>query len=77
MSSRATIVRSIGMITWVTGVRPGHERDILSRQKVVRFLAEPFVGRFGLGSERTLADYEAYAGLDSAGGRSRSTPAFT
>lgn len=39
------------------------ERDARSRARIKQFLAEPFVGRFGLGSERTLADYEAYAGI--------------
>ncbi len=39
------------------------ERDARSRERIKRFLAEPFVGHFGLGSERTFADYEAYAGI--------------
>jgi len=39
------------------------ERDALSRERIRRFFAEPFVGPFGLGGERTLADYEAYAGI--------------
>jgi hypothetical protein len=37
--------------------------DWQSRQKVARLLNEPWVGEFGLGSERTLAEYEAYAGI--------------
>ena len=40
-----------------------HERDAVSRRKVGRFFADPFVGRYGLGTARSLADYEAYAGL--------------
>jgi Glycosyltransferase (GlcNAc) len=39
------------------------ERDARSRERITRFLAEPYVGRLGLGGERTLADYEAYAGI--------------
>jgi len=40
-----------------------HERDAASRARIRRFLAEPFVGHYGLGAERTLAEYEAYAGI--------------
>lgn len=43
--------------------REWHERDAVSRAKVRRFLAEPTIERYGLGTERTFADYEAYAGL--------------
>jgi hypothetical protein len=46
-----------------TAAMPWYERDKISRAKVSRLFAEPLVGRFGLGVERTLADYEAYAGL--------------
>jgi hypothetical protein len=42
------------------------ERNAASRAKVRRLLAEPYVGHYGLGSERTLADYEAYAGISFA-----------
>ncbi len=37
--------------------------EAASRAKIARLLTEPWVGRFGLGAERTLADYEAYAGI--------------
>jgi hypothetical protein len=40
-----------------------HERDAVSRTKVRRLLDEPDFGPFGLGTERTLEDYEAYAGI--------------
>ncbi len=43
--------------------RAWRERDTVSRQKIVRFLADPWVGPFGCGSVRTFADYEAYAGI--------------
>ena len=39
------------------------ERDLLSRARVKRLLSGAPVEKFGLGSVRTLADYEAYAGL--------------
>lgn len=42
---------------------PWHERDATSRAKVMRLLQAPWNGRFGLGTERTLEDYEVYAGL--------------
>ena len=38
-------------------------RDVVSREKVRRFLATPHVGPFGCGTARTFAAYEAYAGL--------------
>ncbi len=41
-----------------------YERDGSSRAKVQRLLREPWVGAHGLGQERTMADYEAYAGID-------------
>jgi hypothetical protein len=43
--------------------RAWHERDAESKEKVRRFLAEPWVGPFGCGPVRTFAEYEAYAGL--------------
>ena len=40
-----------------------HQRQAVSHQKVRRLLLAPYLGRFGLGTVRTFADYEAYAGL--------------
>jgi hypothetical protein len=40
-----------------------HDRYTAGIAKIVRFLSEPWVGRYGLGTTRTLADYEAYAGI--------------
>jgi hypothetical protein len=40
-----------------------HERDAVSRAKVKRFLVHPTVGRYELGSARSFAEYETYAGL--------------
>jgi hypothetical protein len=40
-----------------------YELDRASLEKVQRFLAAPQVAPFGLGPSRTLAEYEAYAGL--------------
>ena len=40
-----------------------HERDRASLDKVRRFLTLPRIGQFGLGSVRTFAEYEAFAGL--------------
>jgi Glycosyltransferase (GlcNAc) len=42
---------------------PWGELDERSKRKVQRILLGEQVGEFGLGSERTLAEYEAYAGL--------------
>lgn len=42
------------------------ERDRRSKARIREFLAAPEVSRFGLGRVRTLAEYEAYAGLDVA-----------
>ena len=42
------------------------ERDHSSRVRVAAFLHRPFVGPFGLGTARSLADYEAYAGISFA-----------
>jgi len=51
-------LRSQGMaIEW-------HERDGASRRKVSQFLTAPFIGPFGCGSQRSFAEYEAYAGLN-------------
>ena len=41
-----------------------HARDAVSRGKVCQFLAAPLVGPFGCGTERSFAEYEAYAGLN-------------
>jgi hypothetical protein len=40
-----------------------HLRDAASLAKVRRFLHGPHVGPFGCGAERSVAEYEAYAGL--------------
>jgi hypothetical protein len=40
-----------------------HERDAASREKVRWFLEAPYIGPFGCGTQRTFAEYEAYAGL--------------
>ena len=40
-----------------------HERDVASRRKVQRFLLDPWVGLYGCGTARTMADYVAYAGV--------------
>ena len=42
---------------------PWHQLYQKSVAKVARFFDDPRVGRFGLGQERTFADYEAYAGI--------------
>jgi hypothetical protein len=41
-----------------------HERDRLSLDKIRRFFDQPFIGRFGCGTARTITEYEAYAGID-------------
>ena len=46
-------------------------RDASSRDKVRRFLAEPHIGSFGCGTDRTIAEYETYAGLSFAHRRSQ------
>ena len=51
-----------------------HERDATSRAKVIRLLTAPWVGRFGLGPKRTLADYEAYARVSFAARRDLDAP---
>jgi hypothetical protein len=40
-----------------------HERDAVSLAKGGRLLTEPWVGRDGVGSARSVAEYEAYAGV--------------
>jgi Glycosyltransferase (GlcNAc) len=40
-----------------------HDRDAVSRAKMRRLFDRPSFDRFGLGTERTLEDYEAYAGI--------------
>jgi len=40
-----------------------HARDAASRDRVRRFLQDPQIGPFGCGTARSVADYEAYAGL--------------
>ncbi|MGE3190698.1 MAG: WlaTC/HtrL family glycosyltransferase, partial [Vicinamibacterales bacterium] len=40
-----------------------HERDRASLDRVRQFLREPHVGPFGLGTVRTFAEYEAFAGV--------------
>lgn len=42
---------------------PWWERDAPSLAKASRFLTEPWQGRDGAGSVRSVADYEAYAGV--------------
>jgi hypothetical protein len=44
-------------------VTPWHARDAASLDKVRRFLAAPETGRFGCGTARSFADYEAYSGI--------------
>ena len=39
------------------------ERDLESRRKIGRLLAGDAVGAFGLGSTRSIAEYEEYAGI--------------
>jgi hypothetical protein len=48
-----------------------YDRDRVSLAKVDEFLARPVTGRFGLGTARTLADYEAYAGVSVAARRAQ------
>lgn len=43
-----------------------HQRDSRSRKKVRSFLQNPYIGLFGCGRDRSLSDYEAYAGLSFA-----------
>jgi hypothetical protein len=40
-----------------------YERHRVSLDRVRQFLREPWIGEYGLGRERTLAEYEAYAGV--------------
>ena len=41
-----------------------HTRDALSRRKTRALLVNPHFGEFGCGRARSVADYEAYAGLN-------------
>ena len=43
--------------------RKWHELDAISKEKIKRLLAGETVDRYGLGSIRTLEEYEQYAGL--------------
>lgn len=40
------------------------ERDRISKQRVRQLLLDPIVGEYACGPERTLAQYEAYAGIN-------------
>ena len=51
------------------GATAWHARDAGSRAKMRRILGGASVGSLGLGSARSLADYEAYAGIDFRHGR--------
>jgi hypothetical protein len=42
------------------------ERDGPSRERASRLLTQPRLGQFGLGTERSIADYEAFAGISFA-----------
>jgi hypothetical protein len=46
--------------------REWHERDAVSRAKVRSFLAGGEPGQFGCGGDRSLVEYEAYAGMSFA-----------
>jgi hypothetical protein len=56
------------------GPQSGAQRKQVARSRVGLFFTEPQVGPFGLGTARSLADYEAYAGLHFA---SRQSQDFT
>jgi hypothetical protein len=50
------------------GAQPDwRQRDALSREKLRRLLQNGEQGRYGCGGARSLADYEAYAGVDFRG----------
>src|SRR5579875_2093478 len=53
----------------ITGGVHFSERDSGSLKKVRNFLCEPYTGRYGCGTVRTVADYERFAGLDFARSR--------
>lgn len=61
--------------------RPWHERDAVSLAKVQHFLMARPIGPLGCGDQRSVAEYEAYAGIDfamrtaSPGARQGDTPA--
>jgi hypothetical protein len=48
-----------GALTW-------HQRDRASRRRINNLLRYPRPGRYGIGTVRTLADYQAYTGLNFA-----------
>ncbi len=48
-----------------------YDRDRASLAKVEAFLAQPTAGPLGLGTARTFAEYEAYAGVDIAARRAQ------
>jgi hypothetical protein len=43
-----------------------HDCDARSRARISTLFTNPFVGYYGLGDQRTFADYEAYAGISFA-----------
>jgi Glycosyltransferase (GlcNAc) len=45
-------------------VTPWWELQARSNRRVRDFLRAPYTGKFGCGTERSFADYEAYSGLD-------------
>ncbi|WP_306215892.1 GlcNAc-transferase family protein [Actinoplanes sp. RD1] len=45
------------------GARTWHQRDKASRRRIVNLLRYPDNGRYGVGTVRTLDDYQAYTGL--------------
>jgi hypothetical protein len=49
--------------TGAGGEKTWHARDRASRRRVAVLLRHPSVGRFRMGPHRTVAQYEAYAGL--------------
>jgi hypothetical protein len=46
-----------------SGGRAWHERDAVSRARIRQLFDEPSLDAFGLGTKRTLEEYEAYAGI--------------
>jgi hypothetical protein len=62
-------VRKDGVKHWDDHTEANHigtawsERDLQSKNKIKRLLSGQPVGEFGLGSVRTIEDFEAYAGL--------------
>lgn len=45
------------------GATASERLEVQSRRKIAHLLSEPWIGVDGLGSHRTLADYERYAGI--------------